>query len=148
MLQTKIWGTEQFKPTLQGSFYTFMPIDSQQVAMSATTVSSAESVVESDADASGWTLPEHDLSRIIVDCFKQVPQVHSICAKLGDGDEMTVWTLLESYDRDAREAVYGKEMIVCQSLHVYNFDFRVTSHDLVSSKELVDGGFREVYRRT
>ena len=88
------------------------------------------------------------LSRIIADSFKQIPQVRSICAKLGDGDDMTVWTLLESYDRDAREKVYEKELAVCASLHVYDFDFRVTSIALVRPKELVEGGFREVYRRT
>lgn len=144
MLHTRMWSTGQFK-TRQSSFYTFMPINGQQVSISTTGVSPTESVTESDAD---WTLPEHDLSRIIVEYFTQVPQVHSIYTAFGDGDDMTVWTLLESYDRDARANIHEKELAICQNVHVYNVDFRVTSHNLVSPAELVDGGFREVYRRT
>src|SRR5688572_29472182 len=106
MLATRIWGTEQFKPTLQGAFYTFMPSNIENVSMSAVGVAAAQAIAESADEAAGWTLPEHDLSWIIANCFKEIPQVRSICAKLGDGVEMTVWTLLESYDRDAREKVY------------------------------------------
>ena len=95
---------------------------------------------------SEWVYPEQEIKRILVDLFKTVPQVKSICAHFGT-EEITVWTLLDSYDRDAREKVYEKELAICRELRVYDFDFRATSVDLVSPGELVQAGSREIYRR-
>lgn len=99
-----------------------------------------------DPDDSEWVLPNHEVKKILVDAFKQVPQVKSICVRFGS-DEVAIWTLLESYDRDARQQVYEKELELCTMLKVRDFDFRVTSVDLVSPAELVRAGSLEIYRR-
>src|SRR5688572_8219403 len=57
------------------------------------------------SDEGVWIGPEQQVTRILVESFKQVPQVKSICAQF-DADGITIWTLLESYDREAREKVY------------------------------------------
>ncbi len=94
-----------------------------------------------------WIFPEHQLARIIVNKFSAVPQVKAICINFGTSG-YTVWTLLDSYDREAREKVYEQEMIVCDALRIYDFDFRVTSIDLVSPDELVATGSVAIFRRT
>jgi hypothetical protein len=60
---------------------------------------------------------------------------------------MTIWTLINSYDRDARETIYEKELKICDLLHIYDFDFRVTSIDLVSPNELIHIGSHKIYER-
>ena len=82
---------------------------------------------------------------LLVKAFQEVPQVQSICAQFGPA--ITIWTLLESYDREAREHIYQKELEICQSLRIYDFDFRASSVDLVSPEELIRAGSREIYRR-
>lgn len=119
-------------------FYAFMPsVDEPRFCMSPVGVSSADSE---------WIYPEQQIARVLVELFTQVPEVKSICAQFGP-EEITIWTLLESYDRTAREKVYHKELEVCRLLRVFDFDFRVTSIDLVSPNELVRAGSREIYRR-
>lgn len=130
MLNTTTWRPAEFRPLLQGVLYTFTSID----------------VASSDAETSTWTFPKHELARIVAECIKEVAEVQSICAGFGDGENV-IWTLLEAYDRDAREKVYEKELSICQMVHLYDFDFRVTSVDLVSPSELVDTGLQEIYRR-
>ncbi len=87
-----------------------------------------------------------EIKRLLVERFKEVPQVKSICAKFGP-EEVAVWTLIDDYNREARERVYEKELKICRELAMYDFDFRVTSSEIVSSEELVRAGSREIYRR-
>lgn len=98
-----------------------------------------------DSDDTEWVYPEQEIIHLLVKAFKQIPQVQSICAQFGP--EITIWTLLESYDRNARQRIYQKELEICQSLRIYNFDFRASSVDLVSPDELIRSGSREIYRR-
>jgi hypothetical protein len=110
-------------------------------------VSSADfDVLESTDENFGWIYPNQEIASILVELFREIPQVESICAKFG-ADEILVWTLLDGYDRDAREKIYGKELEICQLLRIHNFDFRVTSADLVPPEELVAAGSREIYKR-
>ena len=93
-----------------------------------------------------WVNPNRQVARIIADVFSEVPQVQSICVQFGS-DFFTVWTLLSAYDPAARERVYERELRICELLNVYDFDFRVSSIDLVSPAELVDTGSVEIFRR-
>ncbi|MGH6839711.1 MAG: hypothetical protein ACREDT_13130 [Methylocella sp.] len=99
-----------------------------------------------NSENSDWTTPDQEITKILVEEFKQVPEVKSICAQFGQ-EEITIWTLLESYDRDARGKVYEKELKLCKILSVYDFDFRVTSIELVSPDDLVRAGSHILYRR-
>jgi hypothetical protein len=145
MLSTD-WKPRIFQSLPRSAFYAFMPtIDKEKLCMSPVGASSADGDVISSEDAE-WIYPEQQVARILVELFKKVPQVKSICAQFGP-EEITIWTLLETYDRAARESVYLKELEVCQKLGVYDFDFRATSIDLVSPEELTRSGSREIYRR-
>ena len=104
------------------------------------------SITDSIFPESEWVPPEQEVKLILVNLFKSIPQVKSICAQFG-AEEIIIWTLLESYDRKAREKVYEKELEVCRMLRLYDFDFRVTSIDLVSPDELIRSGSHEIYRR-
>jgi hypothetical protein len=104
------------------------------------------SITDSVLPRSEWVPPEQEVKLILVNLFKAIPQVKSICAQFG-AEEIIIWTLLESYDREAREKVYEKELEVCAMLRLYDFDFRVTSIDLVSPDELIRSGSHEIYRR-
>lgn len=146
MLNSKQWIPRSFQNRPEQYYYTFM-LSSPNLYMSCVGVSSGNlQFVPWDSDNSNWVYPEQEIVRVLVEVFKQVPQVESICAQFGP-EEITIWTLLESYDREAREKVYGKELEVCQLLRVYDFDFRATSIELVSPDELVSTGSREIYRR-
>ena len=100
----------------------------------------------SDPEESGWFFPEREIIKILVESFKEVPQVISICAQFSD-DQIAIWTLLDSHDRVARAKVYEKELNICQMLRIYDFDFRVTSIDLVLPQQLIDIGSKEIYHR-
>lgn len=93
-----------------------------------------------------WVDPERQITHILRESFRQVPQVESICAQFNQ-DGIIIWTLLDSYDRSAREKVYEKELEICSELRICDFDFRVTSIELVSPAELTKGGFIELFRR-
>ena len=93
-----------------------------------------------------WASPKQELSRVLVDAFKEIPQVASICVQFSD-EEITVWTLLASHDRAARGLVYDAELSLCQELRIFEFDFRVTFVDLVSSQQLTNAGFKEIFHR-
>jgi hypothetical protein len=149
MLNLREWRSREFQTHPCPHFYVFF-VDNREhgdLCMTAVGVSSADfDVRESTAENSEWIYPEQQVARVLVDLFKEIPQVKSICAQFGD-DQITVWTLLDSYDRDAREKVYGKELEVCRLLKIHNFDFRVTSADLVPPEDLVAAGSREIYNR-
>jgi hypothetical protein len=116
------------------------------------TMSESYSVVSSEdshvvgMDFGNYIYPDREIKKILVEKFKQVPQVKAICAQLGP-DEITIWTLLDSYDRTAREKVYEKELEICELLRVHDFDFRVTSIELVDPDELIRTGSYQIYRR-
>ena len=97
----------------------------------------------SDSD---WIGSQMEIVNILVESFRQVPQVASICATFRS-DGVTIWTLLSTYDRDAREAVYKREMGICNHLGSCDFDFRVSTVELVSPEEMIDAGSLEIFRR-
>lgn len=103
-------------------------------------------LVPSNSDDSEWIFPDQEITRVLVEKFRKVSEVKSICAQLGP-EEITIWTLLGSYDRSAREKVYAMELEICQTFHLYDFDFRVSAVDLISSEELIRAGAHEIYRR-
>lgn len=150
MLKLREWRSRILQTHSCRPFYVFL-VDKKERGNLSTNieicVSSADfDFRESTAENSEWIYPEQQVARVLVDLFKEIPQVKSICAQFGD-DQITVWTLLDSYDRDAREKVYGKELEVCRLLKIHNFDFRVTSADLVPPEDLVAAGSREIYNR-
>lgn len=95
---------------------------------------------------SNWVFPEQEVTKILVESFKEIPEVASICAQY-NGSEIVIWTILDSHDRDVRSRVYKKELNLCRTLRVYDLDFRATSIDLVSPKQLVEIGSKEIYHR-
>lgn len=100
-----------------------------------------------ETQSATWIFPEHQLARFLVNRFSVVPELKSICITFG-ADGYTVWSLLSSYDREAREKIYEQELEICEILHIYDFDFRVTSIELVTPEELVNTGSTEIFRRT
>ena len=101
-------------------------------------------LIPTDSD---WIFPQQEITRVLVERFREIPEVKSIISQLGS-EEITIWTLLERYDREAREKVYTRELEICQTFRLYDFDFRVSSVDLISPEELVRAGGREIYKRT
>jgi hypothetical protein len=116
------------------------------LSMSSVGMPSADLDVTSSNEVE-WVPPERQVTRMLVDLFKEIPQVKWICAQFNP-DQIRIWTLLESYDREAREKVYEKEMEICRALRIQDFDFRVTSEELVSPEELERTGSRIIYRRS
>jgi hypothetical protein len=147
MLEGKEWRSQTSQTAPFPAFYNFLlttPED-EMLCMSPVGVSSADSeLIESENCE--WITPGRQVSRMLVDLFSQIPQVKAICAEFS-ARGIRIWTLLESYDRDAREKVYAKELEICKELRIWDFDFRVTSVDLVSSEELERAGCRVIYRR-
>ena len=139
MLTSRKWKQESYPPTETRQYYHI-----SNMVMPLLSVSSEDQrQVFTDFD---WVLPEQEISRVLVEMFKQIPEVKSICARFS-ANEITIWTLLESYDREAREKIYSKELEICKYLSFFDFDFRVTSIDLVSPDELINAGSCEIYRR-
>lgn len=93
-----------------------------------------------------WIFPENEITRILVESFKAVPQVKSICSE-SRKHNMAIWTILESDDRDARKEIYKRELQIGERFRLRDFDFRVTSLDLITPEELKNTGFVELYRR-
>jgi hypothetical protein len=146
MLQQRDWKQPQSFSTFLGQYF-IASMQPDNIFMSAVAASSKDAgFVRWDSEDSAWVQPEQEIIRLLVEDFKEVPQVRSICAQFGS-DEITIWTILRSYNREARSKIHGKELKICQTLKVYDFDFRVTSADLVSPEELVESGWREIYRR-
>ena len=98
------------------------------------------------SDEVDWVFPDREIRSLIVKSLMQVGDVEFIYAQINRA-ESVVWTLLKTYDRSARERVYAKELEVCEMLDIYDFDFRVTSMDLVSPIELSHSGFEKIFRR-
>jgi hypothetical protein len=121
------------------------PHSFQTIPESYCVVSSGDSHVFGTENSS-WIYPDQEITKILVEKFKQVPQVKSICAQFCP-EEITIWTLLDSYDRTAREKVYEKELEICELLRIHDFDFRVTSIELVDPDELIRTGSYQIYRR-
>ena len=93
-----------------------------------------------------WVFPDQEIRKILATSFQAIDEVVSVCAQIS-ADESVVWNLLKSYDRDVRTRVYEKELEICERLRMYDFDFRVTSIDLVSPAELMAGGFQQIFKR-
>jgi hypothetical protein len=146
MLTIRDWGPQPTRPWETAPSYAFWPEIDHDDFRATTTSLSSEDVETVTSESAQWIQPDQDVSRILVDLFKKVRQVKSICVQFGP-EEIMVWTLLKTYDRKARERVYKKEMEVCRVLGVRDFEFRVTSFDLVSPEELIRNGSREIYRR-
>lgn len=140
------WRSEVLRPANSGAFYAFTLVDGKQFCMSPVGVSPANDVVTSCDPNVEWIGHERDIARLLVESFKQIPQVASICAQFVS-DGIVIWTLLEAYDREARERVYEKELDICQSIGACDFDFRVSSIDLVPVNELVKAGSHEIFKR-
>lgn len=146
MLTFRDWGPQPTRPWETAPSYAFWPEIDDENFRGTTASLSSEDVEIGTSESAQWIHPDQQVSRILVDLFKKVRQVKSICVQFGP-EEIMVWTLLESYDRKARESVYKKEMEICRVLRVRDFEFRVTSFDLVSPEELVRNGSHEIYRR-
>ncbi|MGH7907011.1 MAG: hypothetical protein ACREP6_10315 [Candidatus Binataceae bacterium] len=145
MLSLDNWTSRSIPKPSSPRFVTF-PFVTKDAAfcMSAIGLLSERLIIPNDN--STWIFPERQIASILVGLFSKVPQVKSICAQFGP-EEMVVWTLLDAYDRDAREQVYRKELEVCELLRLYDFDFRVSAIDLVSPQGLIGTGLREIFRR-
>jgi len=147
MLSSRRWKPVAFETQPGPVLYTFLLTPKENLGMTSIGVSSESlHVLPWNSENSEWVYPEQQVARVLVELFKEIPQVKSICARFGH-DEITIWTLLASYDREAREKVYEKELEVCKILRIYDFDFRATSADLVSPEELALSGSREIFRR-
>ena len=149
MLQPRSGRSSDFRTSVSSVYYAFTPRfmlshDKGQYCLSESVVFQGEGI--SDSEESEWILPEREIAKILVESFKEIRQVISICVQFSD-DEITIWTLLDSHDRVARGKVYEKELDLCQTLRIYDFDFRVTSIDLVSPQQLIDVGSKEIYHR-
>ena len=148
MLQPRPWRPSSFQHVVQRFSYALSIQDKRdeiaQFCPSDSEVFQEEHV--SDPEASEWIFPEREITKILVESFAKIPQVVSICAQFND-DEIVIWTLLDSHDRVARGKVYEKELNLCQTLRIDDFDFRVTSIDLVSPQQLIDVGSKEIYHR-
>jgi hypothetical protein len=134
------WKQHSFKTRSESYFYAF-GLSHANLCV----VSSEDSHILGDENSS-WISPDQEITKILVEEFKQIPQVKSIYAHFCP-EEITIWTLLDSYDRDAREKVYEKELGICKLLRTHDFDFRVTSIDLVAPDELIRTGAYQIYRR-
>ena len=145
MLQSRSWQSSEFCTSVRSVHYAFTRRDKDPYCLSE-----IERVQEEDIsgpEESEWVPPEQEITKILVESFKEIRQVASICVESSE-DGITIWTLLDSYDRVARGKVYEKELHFCRTLRVYDFDFRVTSIDLVSPQELIEGGSsKEIYHR-
>lgn len=143
MLQTQDWKAQSTE-TFEGAFYSFVPIlGEDQLTFSAIDVVPGDFSYTDNAD---WVPPDQEVISILRESFKQISEVQSICAQF-DSNGITIWTLLAAPNRTVRESVYKREMEICERLGIYDFDFRVSSVDLVLPSELVTTGFIEVFRR-
>lgn len=139
-LPEKDWISALAKPT-GTPFYTF----SFELGVTDTSIVSSDRDCVSSAD-SEWLDSEVQIAKVLVKMFRDINEVSSIFLKFED-DGFLVWTLLKSYDRSARERVYEKELEICTSLGIHDFDFRVTSKDLMASDELSGAGYHKIFSR-
>jgi hypothetical protein len=145
-LEFREWGPQPLRAAVMTNAYAFaLELGGASFSMTTPVQYTGDSDTAYSSDAQ-WTGPEQEVFRVLADCFSKVPQVASICAQFSK-EEVVIWTLLEKYDRAAREKVYQKELEVCQRLGIYDFDFRVSSAQLVDPNELVRAGSVEIYKR-
>lgn len=142
MLEMKEWETKA-SDTRELAFFSFGA--DMGVCMTSPSVVSLERNCSQTSD-SEWLDSEVELARIIVGRFKDIPQVNSIFLRFQD-DEFLVWTILESYDREARDKIYDRELELCDSLKLDDLDFRVTSKNLMAPDELQDAGYHNIFTR-
>jgi hypothetical protein len=146
MLRSREWKPQTFQTPPTSPFYSFL-LDEKNVTMTAVGISSLHyDAIDPTDENYEWVCPDQELAAILVATFKQVPQVKWICAEFGE-NRLSTWTLLESYDREARGNIYQKEMELCKAVRSCDFDFRVTSEELVSPEELESAGWRIIYKR-
>lgn len=147
IFESKHWGPQPLRAALMPGAYAFVfELEAKSfISVTAPSRITWDSETATSCD-SQWSGPEQEVFRVLADAFSKVPQVKSICAQFSK-DEVVIWTLLEKYDRGAREKVYEKELEVCNRLGIHDFDFRVTSVELVPPEELVRGGSVEIYKR-
>ena len=148
MLQsTEDWKSEGMGVNWQELCYAFVPVsadDSQPcVSESGEWAGDAQLACSETVE---WVSPDQEIRKILATYFQEIDEVVSVCTQIS-ADESVVWSLLKSYDRNARARVYEKELEICERLRMYDFDFRVTAIDLVSPAELVAGGFQEIFKR-
>ncbi len=142
MIEPKVWNSGDYSLSVYQVLHTLN--DDRPYPMNPMMIQSVDRLAySSDSD---WISSEMEISNILVESFKQVPQIASIYATF-KSDGITIWTLLNTYDRDAREAVYKKEMEICNRLGSCDFDFRVSTVELISPKEMIDTGSREIFSR-
>ena len=147
MLTTRDWKSQSFQSTPAQYFHAFLMLNAENFCMTPVGLSSEDrQIIPSDSENTEWVYPEQEIIRLLVDKFMQVSQVKSICAQFGS-EGVAIWTILKAYDQDARSRIHGKELEICNELSVYDFDFRVTSADLVSPEELIGAGFWEIYKQ-
>ena len=142
MLQTRDWSTQAQSAPFD-PLYSFHP-DQPALGNTEKDVASFD-LWTSSADAE-WVDQDRQIERFLVKLFESVPKVHSIYLRRED-ETTRVWTLREDYDRDARDAVYDQEIKICEAFRLSDFDFRVTSKDLVDGSELERTGSRRIFRR-
>ena len=143
MIEPRAWKVGDYSPSIHQVIYLFPRIDGKQYSLSPMSMPSVDEISSSvDSD---WIDSKMEIANILVESFKQVPQVVSICATFGSG--VTIWTLLSTYDREAREAVYKREMEICERLGSCDFNFRVSTVELVSPEELISTGSLEIFGR-
>ena len=148
MLQsTEGWKSEEMGVSWQAVSYAFAPVfaDDSQLCVSGFGEWAGDAPLVCSETAE-WVFPDQEIRKILATYFQEIDEVVSVCTQIS-ADESVVWSLLKSYDRNARTRVYEKELEICERLQMYDFDFRVTAIDLVSPAELVAGGFQEIFKR-
>lgn len=115
----------------------FPPKVSGHVAISSLPVSSKDGQ---------WIDPYGEVSRVVAESFSKIPQVAAMYSAFS-GDYITIWTLLKSNDRKARESIYAKELEICDRFVVCGFDFKVSSVEAVTPAQLQKDGFRRIFSR-
>ena len=145
MLEVTEWKTQSSDTQIHGFFVFGAHLDGHSICMTAVTLLSSDHDCVQTAD-SEWLNSEVDIARILVKSFSKVPEVNSIFIRFQD-DEFLVWTILDSYNREARDKIYDKELEIFDNLKLDNFDFRVTSSDLMSPDELDEAGYHKIFSR-
>ena len=144
IIEPRAWKVGDYSPSIHQVSYLFPQIDGKQYSLSPMSIPSIDEIASSFN--SDWIDSKMEITNILVESFKQVPQVASICA-IFESDGVTIWTLLSAYDREAREAVYKREMEICERLGSCDFDFRVSTVELVSPEEMTSTGALEIFKR-
>ena len=144
-LKTTDWEARTDAPAPSG--YSFCIDLDGGTSLSMTAIAMHSDTQESATSDSKWLEGDVEVSHQLVKLFSQVPEVCAIFIKFQD-DEFIVWTILKDYDREARDRIYDRELEICAALRVDNFDFRVTSKDLMSPDELNGAGYFQIFSKS